>query len=73
MFYISTNTCPLVHVLLLLQYEVACEVGKPSVNYRETIARKAAFNYLHKKQSGGSGQYARVVGYIEPLEVSFYQ
>eukprot|EP00953_Heterococcus_sp_UTEX-ZZ885_P037544 19286-Heterococcus_DN1.PRE.2 len=50
------------------EYEVACEVGKPSVNYRETIARKAAFNYLHKKQSGGSGQYARVVGYIEPLE-----
>ena len=38
------------------------------VNYRETITRPASFNYLHKKQSGGSGQYARVIGRVEPLD-----
>jgi translation elongation factor EF-G len=43
-------------------------VGKPRVNFREAITRKATFDYLHKKQSGGSGQYAKVQGYIEPME-----
>ncbi len=41
-------------------------MGNPTVNYRETIADKVSFNYLHKKQTGGSGQYAKVIGYIEP-------
>jgi len=36
--------------------QVDCEVGRPKVNYRETVRRKAEFNYLHKKQSGGSGE-----------------
>ena len=43
------------------EYGVACTVGQPKVNYKETIRQKAPFNYLHKKQSGGSGQFARVV------------
>jgi elongation factor G len=50
------------------EYRVDLNVGNPSVNYKETITARADFNYLHKKQSGGSGQYARVIGYIEPLE-----
>ena len=50
------------------EYNVDCVTGNPSVNYKETVGAKAPFNYLHKKQSGGSGQYARVIGYIEPLD-----
>lgn len=49
------------------EYDVECVVGEPSVNYKETINRKVEFDWLHKKQTGGAGQYARVIGYIEPL------
>jgi elongation factor G len=48
------------------EYDIDLHVGNPTVNYRETISHKANFNYLHKKQSGGAGQFARVIGYIEP-------
>ena len=43
------------------------EVGKPRVNFRETITKRADFEYQHKKQSGGSGQYAKIAGYVEPI------
>lgn len=49
------------------EYDVECIVGQPSVNYKETINKRVEFDCLHKKQTGGSGQYARVIGYIEPL------
>ena len=49
------------------EYDVEIVVGNPTVNYRETICGKHSFNYLHKKQSGGAGQYARVIGYVEPM------
>ena len=49
------------------EYDVDCQIGKPTVNYRETIGDRIEFNYLHKKQSGGAGQFARVVGHMVPL------
>ena len=49
------------------EYKAEVKVGQPEVAYREAISQKAEFNYTHKKQTGGSGQYARVAGYIEPI------
>jgi elongation factor G len=50
------------------EYGVEVEVGAPQVAYRETITARSEFNYTHKKQSGGSGQFARVAGWIQPSE-----
>ncbi len=49
------------------EYKADVEVGAPQVNYRETIRVEAAFDYTHKKQTGGSGQFGQVVGVIRPL------
>ncbi len=49
------------------EYSAEVETGKPRVAYRETITQRADFNYTHRKQTGGSGQYARVAGFLEPL------
>ena len=48
------------------EYRVACDVGQPQVAYRETVTTKVNFDHLLKKQTGGAGDYARVVGYMEP-------
>ncbi|MDP2862756.1 MAG: elongation factor G [Desulfobacterales bacterium] len=53
------------------EYNAEVTSGVPKVAYRETITRKAEFNYTHRKQTGGSGQYGRVAGYIEPAEEEF--
>ena len=49
------------------EYKVEVEVGAPKVSYREAPVKAAEFNYKHRKQSGGSGQYAHIVGRFEPL------
>ncbi|MGA2702906.1 MAG: elongation factor G [Isosphaeraceae bacterium] len=51
------------------EYKVECTVGAPKVSYREAPTRETPFNYKHRKQTGGSGQYAHVVGKLIPLDV----
>ena len=51
------------------EYNVACVTGKPRVAFRETITQPSTFDYTHKKQSGGAGQYGKVKGFIEPMEM----
>lgn len=49
------------------EYRAVVETGAPQVAYRETITQMAEFDYTHKKQTGGSGQFGRVSGHIEPI------
>jgi elongation factor G len=53
------------------EYKAEVVTSPPQVAYRETIGAKVDFNYTHKKQTGGSGQYGRVAGFVEPFDGEF--
>jgi elongation factor G len=53
------------------EYNAIVVASPPQVAYRETVSQRAEFAYTHKKQTGGSGQFGRVCGYIEPCEQEY--
>jgi elongation factor G len=55
------------------EYKAEVTTSPPRVAYREAISKRAEFDYTHKKQTGGSGQYGRVVGFVEPIEEEDYE
>ncbi|XP_071377280.1 elongation factor G, mitochondrial isoform X2 [Centroberyx affinis] len=54
------------------EYNCPCVMGKPKVAFRETVTGAVPFDFTHKKQSGGSGQYGKVIGVLEPLDAESY-
>ncbi|KAG9348313.1 hypothetical protein JZ751_002048 [Albula glossodonta] len=54
------------------EYNCPCVMGKPKVAFRETISSSVPFDFTHKKQSGGAGQYGKVIGVLEPLDPESY-
>ncbi|GHU08424.1 elongation factor G 2 [Spirochaetia bacterium] len=55
------------------EYKSEVDTGMPQVAYREAISQRADYNYTHRKQTGGSGQYGRVAGYMEPWAEGDYE
>jgi len=55
------------------EYDAEVETGKPQVAYREAITSRVEFDYTHKKQTGGAGQYGRIIGFLEPFAEGTYE